>query len=125
MPFPEWEEFLDKTVSQVRFRHDRREIRQELTEHLEDARDAAEERGEVDPAAAALSAMGDPVELGLAPFPLGDGTDHPFEPDPGPQHEPHPGEQRLAASFPALLGQYGGPWGDPLAHGPGPEGQLL
>lgn len=66
MPFPEWEEFLDKTVSQVRFRHDRREIRQELTEHLEDARDAAEERGEVDPAAAALSAMGDPVELGKA-----------------------------------------------------------
>ena len=46
MPFPEWEEFLDKTVSQVRFRYDRREIRRELTEHLEDARDAAADRGE-------------------------------------------------------------------------------
>ena len=66
MPFPEWEEFLDKTVSQVRFRYDRREIRRELTEHLEDARDAAADRGEADPAAAALAAMGDPVELGRA-----------------------------------------------------------
>ena len=54
MPFPEWEEFLDKTVSQVRFRYDRREIRRELTEHLEDARDAAADRGEADPAAAYL-----------------------------------------------------------------------
>ena len=66
MHLPEWDEFVSLVVRQVRFSPDRKDIKRELTAHLEDACDArmAAGQSELDASREAVASMGNPVEIG-------------------------------------------------------------
>ena len=66
MASPQFNEFCDRVCRRVRFRPDRAAITAELAAHLEDHAAALMERGvpEEEAAQQAVSAMGDPDEIG-------------------------------------------------------------
>lgn len=69
MPLPEktlWDEYLNKVISHVKFKYDRKEIKWELEEHMEDMYDdfISEGMSKEDAEKAVVDCMGDADEIG-------------------------------------------------------------
>ena len=78
MPLPDnllWDEYLNKVVSHVKFKYDRKEIKWELEEHMEDMYDdfISDGMNEEDAKKAVIDCMGDADEIGKERPPAGAG----------------------------------------------------